>query len=502
MRKRYFRKQDEGVPAEDIPAEDGGWVSTSETTWEKEGVIIMLTDIGFDVVDPDGGVIGSAGTLEEAQVIGDEFLGAEVAPAPETEMAAASYRQSAPYQRGPRTTRPHYQTKQVPIQRMPAQKAIAPEVDIPYMLRFGNESAAQKRIMTDMFGTGYRQTLYDQEMAFTKYLRGGDNNLNGKDKKLLMTQVFPAKGIMHLIGQGMSVKSVKATMVEAQGSLGGYAVPPQIQSNIITRIPGLTVVRGGGGMVLTLTDTNSTEIIEYTGGDERYVGALRGLWGAEAADPTADNATLGMVQIAANIYTYKVVMSQSLVEDAINLVDLLQTDIANVLAIDEDEAFLIGDGIGKPTGLLPGGVNTFALTEANIGDANLMTAAGLKTLKRSIQSQYRGAAAWIGNSDTYSDIEQLTDDDGRFMFEDLSEADTLLAKTARESEAMPDVAAGAYPMLFADLSGYYIIERLGLTIVRFQDSATGINRVEFHVRRRVGGRIAEPWKFAVQKVSA
>ncbi len=74
--------------------------------------------------------------------------------------------------------------------------------------------------------------------------------------------------------------------------------------------------------------------------------------------------------------------------------------------------------------------------------------------------------------------------------------------TWRESEALPDVGAGNYALVFGDFSGYYIVERLGMSIQRFQDSNTGANIVEFHIRRRVGGRVVEPWKFGVQKVAA
>jgi len=34
------------------------------------------------------------------------------------------------------------------------------------------------------------------------------------------------------------------------------------------------------------------------------------------------------------------------------------------------------------------------------------------------------------------------------------------------------------------------------------DSYTGSNVIEFHVRRRLGGKLEQPWKFAVQKVAA
>ena len=84
----------------------------------------------------------------------------------------------------------------------------------------------------------------------------------------------------------------------------------------------------------------------------------------------------------------------------------------------------------------------------------------------------------------------------------MTETDRLLNRRIYESEALPDVAANAYPLIFGNMRGYYIVERMGMTVMRFQDSRTTINRVEFHFRRRIGGRVVEPWQFAVQKVAA
>ena len=67
---------------------------------------------------------------------------------------------------------------------------------------------------------------------------------------------------------------------------------------------------------------------------------------------------------------------------------------------------------------------------------------------------------------------------------------------------MADAAANTYPLIFGDFSGYAIVERLGLTIQRYNDSNTGINKVEFQIRRRIGGNVIQQWKFSVQKVAA
>ena len=134
--------------------------------------------------------------------------------------------------------------------------------------------------------------------------------------------------------------------------------------------------------------------------------------------------------------------------------------------------------------------------------AAAVTADGLKALKRGIPSQYRAGARFIANSDTYGLIEKLKDGEGRYLFDDLTERDTLLMRTASESEAMPDVAASAFPILFGNPAGYWIVDRSGMTVERFMDSNTGVNKVEFHTRRRVGGRLVKTWMFAVQEIAA
>lgn len=372
-----------------------------------------------------------------------------------------------------------------------------------YVTRYGNEDDAMKAVMSDMFGNDYRQLVHDQNRAFGRFLRRGDSELDGNQRNTLRTQIFPPEIIKSMLINGYDVNAIKDTQREAQGTLGGYAVPPSVQSEIIRRLPGLTAVRGAGARVHTLEKTNSTEMPSYSGGTSQYVGALRGAWGNETATPAEKNFAMTLETVVAHIYTFKVPMSQSLVEDAANLVQLVTEDIATTMSIDEDNAFLTGNGVGKPLGLLPGGANSHSLNEVVSLSGTTLTAAGIKKLKRGVATQYRKGAIWVGESDTFGIIETLESGTGSgYVFPDLSEDDMLLKGRVFESEAMPSVGAGTFPLLFGQMSGYWIVEKPGLTIVRFQDSNTGINKVEFHVRKRVGGRPVETWKFAVQKVAA
>ena len=380
----------------------------------------------------------------------------------------------------------------------------AKSVSAAHMLRFTDETPAQKAILSDVIGKDYQQLIYEQNVAFGKYARGGERALSPNEAKALRQLYFPTESIMGLIlNGGFTASRVKATQVEAIGELGGFAVPPNIQSEASRRLPGLVAVRGGGARVVQLNNSNSIEIPQYVGNSDRWMGLIRGSWGTETQTPAEKNFKLKMVPVFAEVYTYKVRMSRSLVEDAANLVSLLQEDIVTTAAIDEDDVFVTGDGVGKPLGLLPGGANANSLKEVVSGAAAALTATGIKKLKRGVASQYRANGRWIANGDTFGLIETLQNvADGTYVFEDLSETDKLLNRPIGEASGMPDVAAGTFPALFGDMSGYTIVERLGMTIERFMDSGTGPNVIEFHVRRRLGGKLEQPWKFAVQKVAA
>ena len=91
----------------------------------------------------------------------------------------------------------------------------------------------------------------------------------------------------------------------------------------------------------------------------------------------------------------------------------------------------------------------------NSGNASALTVEKVKGLRRGIAAPYRmgGRACWLGNSSTADDIEQFQDGNGQFYFEDLSIGQPFLRYKWYESEAMPDVAANAYPLLYGDFSG-------------------------------------------------
>ena len=362
------------------------------------------------------------------------------------------------------------------------------------------------KAMTELYSGDYRQINNDQNVAFQFFLRRKGEVAGFADEvRVLKNMYWPINRTVDMLKSGYYVNEIKATMIEGSDVLGGYAVPPERSDMIIRRAMGLTAVREAGARIIE-TASKMITWLKITQGNTRYPSEMRGAYGSETQSPTEDNFDFGEIHIPVHLYTYKVPFSVSLLEDATNMVDIFTDLVAETLALDEDNDFLIGDGANKPRGITPGQANGHSLTEVNSGNATALTMDGLKKLRRGVASQYRQAGRFniIGNNQSGEDLELLKDGEGRYFFPDgiMAGSELLRGTTWRESEALPDAAANTFSLIGGDFSGYAIVERLGMAIQRYNDSNTGINKVEFHIRRRIGGDVIEPWKLTVQKVAA
>jgi HK97 family phage major capsid protein len=384
----------------------------------------------------------------------------------------------------------------------------SPALKAAYVKRFGEPDALIKSWLTELHGTDYVGKYFEQRIAFQRYLRGGEQALRAEDRNALRQIVYTPNAIQAAWNQDIWDTSVlKSTMVEASDELGGYLVPVDFQARIIERLMGFTVVRPRATVLSTSRD--AVQIPKATGGDGQYTSAVRVTWVDET--PTAgtaeSNLTFGMENIPIHTAMIETPLSRNLLEDAVfPLEPYLAGKFAEAAAIDEDNRFLTGDGVGKPQGILPGSANSLTLEYDNSGHATTLTWDGLIAVPYSVDSQYRARGAWIAEKATYEIIRKLQNGVGDYYWQPDQQKGQplmLLGFPVLEQEAMPSVGASAYPIIFGDLSGYYIADRVGMSVERYLDSATARqNLVYFVMRRRLGGQCAEPWRFAVQYVSA
>lgn len=383
-----------------------------------------------------------------------------------------------------------------------------------YVTRFGDEASTIKGILTDLHGANYQGHYWAQKAAFNRYLRGGEPALRPDDRNLLKNIIMNPRAVKMALDQGTDdIASLRATMVEAADTLGGFLVPVDFQMRMIERLAALTIIRGRASQMNTSRDR--VEMPEATGGDGRYTSPVRVTWVDETptvGQLTPNYLTFGLRGINVHTAMAETPLSRNLLEDvAFDVEGYLGKKLSEAVALDEDKQFMVGNGVGKPRGILPGAINAMGLTEVKTGDASNLTWNGLIACTYGIAAQYRQEGVWLANRATYLKIAQMQDSTSHdylwqaYQFEggEAGRTKTLLGYPILESELMPDVGAGAYPMLFGSLDAYQIVDRLGMTVERYLDSQTARqNLVYFVMRRRLGGEMVETWKTVAHKVSS
>lgn len=396
-----------------------------------------------------------------------------------------------------------------------------------YAKQFGADlDADAATMMADLYGKDYRALAYAKNVGFVRYLRSGRaDELAGQ---IVMT---PAQ-VMERIANGDTFTGIKATLVESQSEYGGYLVPEDFHDTVIQRIQGLTAMRGIATTMTTDRDRITMPVI--TGGDDRYIGSVRVVKTDESPTSTqaATDQTFGALTIPVFVIMAHTAVSKNLLEDsrgATSIVPILNEQFSTAYAVFEDEQFLVGNGVGGPSGILKdnttGGPNTFAygsLATVNSGAATAITADSIRAMPYSIPTQYRSAGGvWLMSRGTLRVIKSLKDGQGNYLWS--SRGDTpQLAQGApaslegypiKETEVLPSptsnsgsaYTAGYYPILFVTRPVYTIVDKPigGMAVERYEDSTTAkTNTVVMVLRRRVGGNVTAPWGGAAMKISA
>jgi HK97 family phage major capsid protein len=192
-------------------------------------------------------------------------------------------------------------------------------------------------------------------------------------------------------------------------------------------------------------------------------------------------------------------------DNAYNLEGELLSDFAESFSKTEGLAFVKGTGIDQPTGIM---------VAADIAAINTGVAANFPatnpadviiSMYHKIATTYAQSGVWMMNRNTLSIIRQWKDGNGRYMIIDPISAgapSTLLGRPVVEMPDMDDIGAGLFPILFGDMSGYRIVDRIGLNTLRDPFTLAVNGQVRFHARKRVGADLTHPDRFIKLKVAA
>jgi HK97 family phage major capsid protein len=163
------------------------------------------------------------------------------------------------------------------------------------------------------------------------------------------------------------------------------------------------------------------------------------------------------------------------------------------MGVKEEEAFFIGNGVGKPTGIFAetGGAELGVTTAS----ATALTADELIDLYYSLKSPYRRNAVFVMNDATVKAIRKLKDNNGQYLWQPSLSAgtpDTILNRPVYTSAYVPNIAASAKSIAVGDFSYYWVADRQGRSFKRLGELFAATGQVGFLATQRVDGRLVLP----------
>lgn len=335
--------------------------------------------------------------------------------------------------------------------------------------RLDKIEAKSQRIASDNNNQPNGENDNGERKAFGTFIRHGIDNMGADERKALTVAV---------------------------DANGGYLAPEAFGAEILKKIVELSPIRSYA-RVTTIAAAEVKYPRKLTGTSAKWVSET----GARSeSGMTFEQATFTPHELS----TFVPVSRQLLEDNAYGLEGELSADFAESFSKSENAAFVAGDGNGKPQGLL----TAAGIAEVKTGAAGTLgadPAATIIGMFHSVPSVVAQSGVWLMNRKTLGALRTLKDSTGRFIMLDPITAGaplTLLGRPIVEAIDMPDVAAGAFPILFGDLSGYRIVDRVGLSILRDPYTLSDTGQVKFTARRRVGGDVSHTDRFLKLKVAA
>lgn len=262
---------------------------------------------------------------------------------------------------------------------------------------------------------------------------------------------------------------------------GGYLAPYEYMNEIIKKITEISPVR----QVSRVISTSSKEVRI-----PKRTGLVSGGWVGEGKAAGESKSTYGdEVLRAEKMMVYTDITLELLRDSAFDMRREITADVAEDFAKLEGAAFVNGNGVSKPEGLLTNADVDFVAS----GDATGLTADALYEIQGEIPTGYN--LSWMFNRKTlHKHIRTLKDGSGQYLFQpNLGSGDmpnTVAGLPYVLANDMPDVAANTFPIILGDYrKAYYIVDNQNIEFLEDPYTQATSGKRRFIVFKRTGGQV-------------
>ncbi len=272
-------------------------------------------------------------------------------------------------------------------------------------------------------------------------------------------------------------RKVSDVLQEGVDADGGYLVPVEYDNRLIQVLEEENIMRALATKITT-SGEHKINIAATT---------PAALWVEEGGALTFGDATFDQKFVDSHKLHVAIKVTEELLYDsAFDLEKYILTQFGRALANAEEDAFLNGDGKGKPYGV-------FDATTGGTKVGNL--AADIKAddifdLIYKLKRPYRKGASFIMNDKTIAQIRKLKDNNGQYLWQPslvAGEPDQIAGYKVRTSAYAPENAIS-----FGDYSYYNIADRGARSFKTLNELFAGNGMVGFVAKERVDGLLLLP----------
>lgn len=279
-------------------------------------------------------------------------------------------------------------------------------------------------------------------------------------------------------------RRVDDVLQEGVDADGGYLVPVEYDSRLIDVLAEENIMRGLGTVITT------------SGEHKINVAATKpaAAWIEEGGALTFGDATFDQIMLDAHKLHVAIKVTEELLYDsAFDLESYITLEFGRALANAEEDAFLNGDGKGKPLGLFAeeGGAQVASTVAAVKADDVL-------NLVYSLKRPYRKGSSFIMADSTIAKVRTLKDNNGAYMWQPSykqGEPDRLLGYALRTSPFCPEGVVS-----FGDYSYYNIGDRGTRSFKQLNELFAGNGMIGFVAKERVDGKLVLPEAVKLMRV--
>lgn len=282
-------------------------------------------------------------------------------------------------------------------------------------------------------------------------------------------------------------RQVSNTLQEGVDADGGYLVPEEYDRRLVDVLNEENIMRRLATRIVT------------SGEHKINIAATKpaASWIEEGGALTFGDATFDQKILDAHKLHVAIKVTEELLYDnAFNLENYILVQFGKALANAEEDAFLNGNGTGKPTGIFDG-----------TGGGHLLNtlAAALKSddmldLVYGLKRPYRKNASFIMNDATLPSLRKLKDNNGAYIWQpsyQAGEPDRILGYKVETSAYAPKDG-----IAFGDYSYYNIGDRGSRSFKQLNELFAGNGMIGFIAKERVGGKLVLPEAVQIMKLKA